>query len=204
VSAPTVVFDLDKVLLSDDASLVFLRGRLHQAPWRALLLLAAAPLLIALAVLPQSRPLGARIMTRLAIGGRPEGDVDAVATAYREAVARTPEVVIADALAAVRRHRAAGDLVVVATGCEETLARGYLQAIALGELEVIGSTGRLWPPSVRRTMGEGKVRRLIERGHPPPWAAAYSDSDSDTPLFAGTPRPVLVNADQRAAERVAR
>ena len=48
-------------------------------------------------------------------------------------------------------------------------------------------------------MGESKVTLLIERGYPPPWAAAYSDSPSDLPLFAGTPRPVLVNADEKAA-----
>ena len=45
---------------------------------------------------------------------------------------------------------------------------------------------------------------LTDRGHPPPWAAVYSDSPSDLPLFAGTPRPVLVNADEKAAQRVER
>jgi phosphatidylglycerophosphatase C len=48
------------------------------------------------------------------------------------------------------------------------------------------------------------VTMLTERGYPPPWAAAYSDSPSDLPLFAGTVRPVLVNADSRAAADVAR
>jgi phosphatidylglycerophosphatase C len=53
-------------------------------------------------------------------------------------------------------------------------------------------------------MGASKVEMLTERGHPPPWAAVYSDSPSDLPLFAGTPRPVLVNADEKAARRVER
>jgi phosphatidylglycerophosphatase C len=53
-------------------------------------------------------------------------------------------------------------------------------------------------------MGESKVRMLSDRGHPPPWTAVYSDSASDLPLFAGTPRPVLVNADEKAARRVER
>ena len=90
-------------------------------------------------------------------------------------------------------------MVVVATGCEETLARGFLAAVGLGDLDVVGSTGRLWPPRVRA--GDGRVEgdMLIERGYPPPWSAAYSDSPSDLPLFAGTPRPVLVNADDKAA-----
>jgi phosphatidylglycerophosphatase C len=45
---------------------------------------------------------------------------------------------------------------------------------------------------------------LVERGHPPPWRAVYSDSASDLPLFAGTSRPVLVNGGRRAARRIAR
>ena len=48
------------------------------------------------------------------------------------------------------------------------------------------------------------MRALTERGFPPPWTAVYSDSASDLPLFAGTPRPVLVNASSSAAAQVGR
>lgn len=202
--APTVVFDLDKVLLSGDASTLFLRGRLRQAPARLLLLLLVAPLLLPGALIPQLRPLSARLMTRAAVGGRAASDIEPVASAYGEALTRKPEAVVAEAVACVRQHRRDGDVVVVATGCEETLARGFLSAVGLGDLDVIGSTGSLWPPRVERAMGESKVGLLVDRGYPPPWAAAYSDSPSDLPLFAGTPRPVLVNADERSAERVTR
>jgi phosphatidylglycerophosphatase C len=202
--APTVVFDLDKVLLGGDASTLFLHGRLRQSPWRLLLLLLAAPLLVPGALVPQLRPLSARAMTRIAIGGRSGSDVEAVASAFGEALTRKPEAAVADAIACVRAHRRHGDRVVVATGCEETLARGFLAAVGLGELDVVGSTGTLWPPRVRRAMGGAKVRMLTERGYPPPWSAAYSDSPSDLPLFAGTPRPVLVNADEKAARQVER
>jgi|SRR3954469_358682 phosphatidylglycerophosphatase C len=202
--ASTVVFDLDKVLLGGDASTLFLRGRLRQAPLRVLLLLLAAPLLVPASLIPRVRPLSARLMTRIAVGGRSGDDVEAAASAYGEALTRKPEAAVADAIACVRQHQRRGDLVVVATGCEETLARGFLTAVGLGDLDVVGSTGRLWPPGVARAMGESKVALLVDRGYPPPWSAAYSDSPSDLPLFAGTPRPVLVNADERAADRVAR
>ena len=200
----TVVFDLDKVLLGGDASTLFLRGRFRQHRGRTLALLLAAPLLLPGAAIPYLRPLTARLMTRLAVGGSPETDVDDVAAAYRSALQIQPEAAVADAIARVRRHRAAGERVVVATGCEETLARGYLAAIGLGDLDVVGSTGSLWPPRVRRAMGEGKVEMLTARGYPPPWTAVYSDAPTDLPLFAGTPRPVLVNADERAARKVER
>jgi phosphatidylglycerophosphatase C len=198
---PTVVFDLDKVLLGGDASTLFLRGRLRQSPRRLLPLLVAAPLLLLGAAVPQLRPLAARAMTRLAVGGRSDSDVEAVARAYGEALTRKPEAAVADAIAAVRKHQRAGDTVVVATGCEQILARGFLVAIGLGDLDVIGSQATV---PVRRAMGESKVTMLSERGHPPPWAAVYSDSASDLPLFAGTPRPVLVNAGEKATTQVER
>jgi len=202
--AGTVVFDLDKVLLGGDASTLFLHGRLRQAPTRLLPLLVALPLLAVGALIPQVRPVTARLMTRIAVGGRPESDVQAVAEAYGEALGRKPEAAVAEAISCLRAHQRDGEVVVVATGCEETLARGFLTAIGLGDLDVIGSTGRLWPPRVARGMGESKVTMLTARGYPPPWVAAYSDSPSDLPLFAGTPRPVLVNADEKALEQVAR
>jgi phosphatidylglycerophosphatase C len=198
---PTAVFDLDKVLLGGDASTLFLRGRVREAPWRALPLLLAAPVLLPGAAVPQLRPLAARAMTRLAVGGSSDDDVDAVARAYRSALVAKPEAAIADALACVRSHERAGDLVVVATGCEETLARGFLTALGLGRLDVVGSRAT-FPP--HRAMGASKVRMLVERGHPPPWTVVYSDSPADLPLFAGTPRPVLVNADEKAARKVER
>ena len=198
--APTVVFDLDKVLLGGDASTLFLHGRLRQAPGRLLPLLLAMPLLAVLAASSRLRPLGARLMTRIAVGGRAEDDVRDVAEAYREALTRKPEAAVAEAIAAVRAHQRNGDLVVVATGCEETLARGFVAAIGLGDLDVVGS--RAMPP--RHALGESKVELLVERGYPPPWAAVYSDSTSDLPLFAGSPRPVLVNADEKAAAKIER
>ena len=199
--ASTVVFDLDKVLLGGDASTLFLRGRLRQRPGRAVPLLLAAPLLLVAAAVPQLRPLGARLMTRLAVGGSHASDVEEITAAYRSVLTVRPEAAVAEAIACVRTHQREGERVVVATGCEETLARGFLAAIGLGDLDVVGSKASV---PVRRAMGESKVDLLTERGHPPPWTAAYSDSPSDLPLFAGTPRPVLVNADEKAARTVER
>jgi phosphatidylglycerophosphatase C len=202
--SPTVVVDLDKVLLGGDASTLFLAGRLRQSPRHALPLLVLAPLLLAGSALPWTRPLAARLLTRVAVGRRPDGDVAAIADAYRGALARKPEAAVAEAIARVREHQRQGHRVVVATGCEETMARGFLAALGLEDLDVVGSTGSLRPLRVRRVMGGTKVQALTDRGHPPPWVAVYSDSASDLPLFAGTGRPVLVNAGGRAVREVQR
>jgi phosphatidylglycerophosphatase C len=199
--ASAVVFDLDKVLLSGDASTLFLRGLLHRSPRRLLRLLLAAPLLLPGSLIPQVRPVAARLMTRIAVGGRSGSDVEAVAAAYADALSRRPEAAIADAIACVRAHQRNGDVVVIATGCEETLARGFLAAAGLADLDVVGSQATM---PVRRAMGASKVDMLAGRGYPPPWTVVYSDSPSDLPMFARTPRPVLVNADAKAAEQVAR
>jgi phosphoserine phosphatase len=84
--------------------------------------------------------------------------------------------------------------VVVATAAEVTLARGFLAALGLGDLDVVASTG--WPHP-RRVHGETKVRALVDRGCPPPWTAVYTDSAADLPLLAGTPHPVLVDPGRR-------
>jgi phosphatidylglycerophosphatase C len=203
----TVVFDLDKVLLGGDAATLFLHGPLRRRPARLLPLLLAAPVLLVGAAVPQLRPPAARGLTRLALGSlgsRRPSDVEGIAEAFGEALIRKPEAAVADALARARRHRAEGEAVVVATGCEEVLARGFLRAVGLGELDVVGSTGSLRPPRARRAMGEEKARMLAERGYPPPWRAVYSDSITDLPLFAGTPRPVLVNAGEDAVRKIER
>jgi phosphatidylglycerophosphatase C len=198
---PPVVFDLDKVLLGGDASMLFLRGALRNAPGRLAPLLLAAPLLLPTAAVPWLRPLAARAMTWLTVGEPADAGTTA---AYRSAVAVRPEAAIAEAVACIREHLAAGERVVVATGCEERLARGFLTAIGVTDVDVVGSSGSLRPSRVRRAIGEGKVALLRERGYPPPWTAVYSDSPSDLPLFAGTRRPVLVNGDAKAAEQVTR
>ncbi|MGY1745085.1 haloacid dehalogenase-like hydrolase [Blastococcus sp. SYSU D00695] len=198
----TVVVDLDRVLLSGDAAALFVRGALAESPARAVPLLLAAPLLLAGTALPHARPLAARALAGLALGRR--SGVAGVAEAYRRALAGRPEALVVEAVACVRAHRAAGDRVVVATGCEQALAEGFLTAAGLAGVEVVGSVGTVRPPRVRRAMGPAKVELLVERGHRPPFAVVYSDSASDVPLFRVADRPVLVNASARDAGRVRR
>ena len=134
-------------------------------------------------------------------GGRPVGsDVEAVAAAYGEALSRKPEAAVADAIACVREHQRAA-------ATWSSSPRAARRRSRAGSWPRSGSATSTWsgPPArcgrrgCARAMGESKVALLVERGYPPPWSAAYSDSPSDLPLFAGTPRPVLVNADEKAA-----
>jgi phosphatidylglycerophosphatase C len=195
----TVVFDLDKVLSHGNTTALLLRAHLRRRPAGVLRLLGAAPFLVPAFLVPALRPLAEVVSTRLTVGGDA-----AVLAGYRHALARTPEAAVAEALGCLRAHVAVGDRVVVATASEESLARGFLAALGYPDADVVGATARLWPPRVRRAKGEAKVARLAERGFPPPWGTVYSDSSDDIPLFAGTPRPVLVNPTERGLRAVAR
>ena len=196
---PTVVFDLDNVLLNGNTTALLLGAQLRRHPGDLLRVLATSPVLVPALLIPVLRPLAELLVCRLTVGRGP-----AVLAGYRHAVVRRPQAAVAEALSCLREHVSRGDRVVVATASEESLARGFLAAVGYADVDVVGSAVRRWPPRVRRAKGEAKVARLIERGFPPPWTAVYSDSASDLPLFAGTPRPVLVNAPERVVRTVAR
>lgn len=200
---PTVVFDLDKVLVSGNVVALFLRGLLWRSPVRALLVCLAAPALATAAIFPRLRPMCARAIVWLTMGSA-STHRKKVADVFRPALLRRPQAVNADAVACLRAHRAAGQRVVVATAAEETLASGYLEALGFADVALVASVGQLRPWRLRRAHGQAKVLFLIESGFPPPWVTVYSDSASDAPLFAGTTRPALVNATGRTVERVRR
>jgi HAD superfamily hydrolase (TIGR01490 family) len=119
------------------------------------------------------------------------------------------------AQALVRRHRDAGDLVVLTTATNRVITEltadhlGIEHLIATDcELTVDGRlSGRIaGTPNMR----EGKVARLHD------WLAArgaklsdfdssfYSDSMNDLPLLAAVDRPVVVDADERLAAEASR
>lgn len=200
---PIVVFDLDRVLVSGNVVALFLGGLPRYSLLRTLLVCCAAPALATAAVLAGLRPVCARAIVWLASGSATTGS-SGVSDVFRSALVRRPEAVNADAVACLRAHLAAGQRVVVATAAEETVAGGYLEVLGLAHLDLVASGGRLRPWRVRRVHGQAKVWHLIEGGYPPPWVTVYSDSASDAPLFAGTPRPALVNANRRTVERVRR
>jgi HAD superfamily hydrolase (TIGR01490 family) len=107
---------------------------------------------------------------------------------------------------AVRRHREAGDVVVIVTGATryaaEPLARELgVEHVICTELEVDAEgrfTGQMRPPMC---YGAGKIERTerlaAQVGFTLDAAAFYSDSITDRPLLERVERPVVVNPDAR-------
>ena len=140
-------------------------------------------------------------MTRIAVGGPSDADVEAVASAYREVLTASRRRLSPTPSPPSGRTSGPATRSSSRPAARRPSPAASWLAIGLGDLDVVGSQATV---PVRRAMGESKVTMLRERGYPPPWAAVYSDSTSDLPLFAGTPRPVLVNADEKAARQVER
>jgi HAD superfamily hydrolase (TIGR01490 family) len=110
-------------------------------------------------------------------------------------------------LARLRRHREAGDVVVLLSGTPQFVAAAI--GAALGVEHVIGSdcavnNGRfLARPPVSHPFGERKVSIVADlarsHGVDAPDITAYGDSIHDLPLFLSVGKPVAVRPDEALA-----
>ena len=202
VPARTVLFDFDDTVVRGDAFFGFILDLLRKEPRRlpATLVCASAvglgvahPKTIAPAVsaLLWSAVLG---LDRAALAQRMD--------AFVAARVRRGGWLHAQAKLTIERHRAEGARVVVVTGCEQSLAERICQALALGELEIVGS--QIVPYARSFIVGEHchhtkKLACLARHGIEPPWDRVYTDSARDLPILQHAQRATLVNPSRRTA-----
>ncbi|MGC4771643.1 haloacid dehalogenase-like hydrolase [Micromonospora sp. DT44] len=201
-TAPTVVFDLDGVLLRGDAFGLFMRRVVFvgaRLPLAVGLLVLLAPMI----VVPAHRVRAARWMSRIGLWGRNADRLQAELRRFGADLAAEPGRLIAPGLRMIRAHLAAGDRVVVVTACEHTLARALLDAIGLAEVDLVASQIR-GPKLIVHNYGPTKIAQLAAHRVTPPWRVAYSDSLSDLPILAAAEQAVLVNANARQVARARR
>ncbi|HVC17854.1 MAG TPA: HAD family hydrolase [Rhodanobacter sp.] len=197
-----VLFDFDGVLMHGDAFHLFMRERYARSPWRGLLALVCLPLL--LVPLPFSRRLPVHMLVRIALLGVGSKRYQMAACDFAAFLARRPRQFCRDGLLALRRHQAAGDRVIVVTGCEHVLVNGILQQLGLTELEVLASQlrpGWLGMRSHWHNVGVRKVLRLAQHGLTA-WQVAYSDSLQDVPMLKHASEVVLVNGTPTLCKKV--
>ena len=197
-----VLFDFDGVLIHGDAFHLFMRERYARSLWRPALALLCAPLL--LLQLPLSRELPLRTLVRVALLGVGEKRYQAIAEAFAASLVRRPRQFCRDGLHALRRHQAAGDRVIVVTGCEHALVSGILQQLGLSNLQVLGSQlrpGWLGMRPWRHNVGVRKVQLLAQHGLSS-WQVAYSDSLQDVPMLRPAAEVVLVNGTPTLCKKV--
>lgn len=197
-----VVFDFDGVLVRGDTFGMFMRDRYAHARWRKALVLLASPWLLVVLVCSRRRFL--RALVHVGLLGVHEARYQALAQAFAVALVHRPHQFYREGIATLRRYLAAGDRVVVVTGCEDTLARGVLAGLGVSPVEVVAShlkAGRFGMRSGWHNVGRAKVAALAAHGVKG-WQVAYSDSIQDAPMLARAAEAVLVNASPKLCKRV--
>ncbi|HEY0199686.1 MAG TPA: HAD family hydrolase [Rhodanobacter sp.] len=205
VIAPRVVlFDFDGVLIHGDAFYLFMRDRYRRSLLRKLLAFLALPWL--LLRLPFSRWLPTRSLVHIALLGVGEKRYVAAAQAFAATLTRKPKQFCRDGLQMLRRHQAAGDRVIVVTGCEHVLVSGILSELGLGGVEVLASQLRPGWLGMRiklHNVGRCKPLQLAAYGVKA-WQLAYGDSVHDIAMLKAATEAVLVNATPKLCKKVER
>ncbi len=202
--APVVVFDFDHTLYDGDSFGHVLRWLLKRNFLRTAVAIAMTPVLGPMVAWLPTRRHG--ISAYVWIGtfglhGRRSFDalIDRYVATHQEEIRQR---LLPVALEVFRRHRIAGDRVVVATGAPPELARAILSFVAHEDVPVIGTAvGPRFGAVVatRHCHHEEKMRMLRERGYGD-IAVAYSDSSADLPLLQAAKAPVVVNPKAKRVE----
>ncbi|HTV86396.1 MAG TPA: HAD family hydrolase [Dyella sp.] len=197
-----VLFDFDGVLFHGDSFRMFIRHRYRRSLPCKLLALLTSPWWLLCGVF--SRWWAARALVHAALFGMSPKRYQQAVEAFAEQVVRRPRQFCRDGLQALRKHLAAGDEVVVVTGCEQTLAARLLAQIGLPEVGVIGSQFRPGWSGMRITVhniGRRKVQSLAAKGIKS-WRVAYGDSVHDIAMLKQAHQAVLVNGSLKLCKRV--
>lgn len=204
VGPRTVLFDFDGVLSHGDAFYLFIRERYRRSWWRMPLALLALPWLVILLLVRRRLP--RRSLVHIALLGLGERRYRLAAERFADLLARRPRQFLRDGLLALRRHHAAGDRVLVVTGCEQMLVTRLLAQLGLPELEIVASQVRPGWIGMRlqhHNLGARKLQRLQALGLTG-WDVAYTDSDHDVPMLRPAREAVLVNATPAQCKKVER
>jgi phosphatidylglycerophosphatase C len=200
------VFDLDGTITWHDTLLPYLAAALAAHPLRVLRLWRLPAIVAAFVVDLDRGRLKSRLI-RAALGGLSRAEVERLTDRFLDA--RLGRLTRPAALAAVARHRAAGDRLVLLSASTDF----YVQEIGrrLGFDEVI-CTEVLWRGGVldgalitanRRGAEKSRCIEGLRARHPGCRLAAYGNADSDLEHLALADLPVLVNAPRLTRRRAA-
>ncbi|WP_432573139.1 haloacid dehalogenase-like hydrolase [Kineococcus sp. SYSU DK005] len=196
-----VVFDLDDTLLSTDSFARFLTHLLRRSPARLALVALTAPAWLTLGARRTSRLHAERIVVWAAtVGLHPTCFQELMCGFAAEHAGPGGGRRIDLALARLHEHRAAGDRVVIATGCAQPLALALCDALGLEDVEVVASafTAHRWRlPHAVPARGQAKVHALLAAGVELPVEHAYSDNLTDLPLLRAARTAHLVRPRAR-------
>jgi phosphatidylglycerophosphatase C len=201
------VFDLDGTITRRDTLIPYLRGWLRRHPRAGFLTRALASL--GRFVLDRDRGRLKSDLLRAGMGGAAAGDVRDWTAEFVAGLG--PADILPGALAAIARHRTAGDHLVLLSASVDLYVPDIGRRLGFDETictEVLWRDGRLdgalASPNRRAEEKLSCVERLQSR-YPGAAIVAYGNARSDFPHLRAVDEPVLVNAGgglRRAAARI--
>jgi phosphatidylglycerophosphatase C len=199
------VFDFDRTIVEIDTGAEFLKQILLRSPVRLALALAATPLAATLAMNRRTLRWGVSVYVWISTFGTSAEQLIARLESFAQ---QLDDVVFCEALAALRRHRAAGHRIAVMSGSPAWLVAAVLQRVDGGEFTIVASTWRRFsggfiaePHCVR----EQKLRMARSAGLPRGlWHSGYTDSTWDIPMLRNCRIRTLVNPSPRTLARFRR
>jgi len=197
-----VLFDFDGVLIHGDAFSLFMRDRYTHSLLRKLMIVPTLPWLLLSWPFSWRRPV--RTLVHVGLFGVGEQRYAKTVRAFAAELVRRPKLFNRDGLQALRRHQAAGDRVIVVTGCEHALVTGILDELGLRDLEVLASRLRPSWLGMRvqlHNVGRRKLQQLAAHGVRE-WQLAYSDSSMDLPMLKPAAEAVLVNGTPALCKKI--
>jgi phosphatidylglycerophosphatase C len=197
-----VLFDFDGVLIHADSFGLFIRDRYQRSLLRKLLVLPTIPWLLLGLMVSWRWPV--RTLVHIGLLGVSQSRYTALANAYAAYLVRRPKLFSRDGLLALRRHQAAGDRVIVVTGCEHTLVSGMLRELGLTHIELLASQLRPSWLGMRvksHNVGKRKLQALASHGLQS-WRVAYTDSPQDIPMLKPAAEAVLVNGTPKRCKTI--
>jgi phosphoserine phosphatase len=197
------LFDLDGVLTRSDTMARLVTRRLRQHPAR---FLVAVPLFVFAMTTAPDGALRARLNRRLvalALKGLNEPEYAALASNLALELASTPRFLSARAILECKTAAALTRTIIV-TASERTLARTFLDALGLTNVELQASELRIRNRAtafVQHNVGPEKLARLRREGVNPALAVLYTDSATDLPLATAVAQTILVNPGHRSLRK---
>ncbi len=191
-----VLFDFDGTLVRGDNGTRMILAFARSRGWPIIVMLLATPVILPLLFCPPTKRLGASMYLWLSTVGMHKRQINRCLKKLAAHTASYPERYrIENTWQRIDAHLAAGDQVVVVTGCWQKMARLILTGLGLKNVQVIGSRKQRWLGgyiSQPHCYGKHKLDCLKAQDIEPPWSYVYTDSASDRYLLKLAAKPVLV------------
>ena len=195
------VFDLDGTVTWSDSLVPYLGAALRAHPGRVLRLWSL-PALVAGFLLDRDHGRIKSRLIRAVLGGLERAEVARLTASFLDA--RLARLTRPQALAAVARHRAQGDWLVLLSASTDLYVPEIGRRLGVDEVictEVLWRDGRLDGTLVtpnRRGAEKTRCLEALRARHPGARIAAYGNARSDLEHLARADAPLLVNGNARA------